>query len=134
VYNTEAPATIILPNTKNGSQTINLAFATGDYRAANYKTRLMYIDASRNPLKPQDWYLTSQAFLQSSSANQAYAPGSGGFFTGPDGQPWFAYGGYDTEEGQGGDKGTTPRSIRVQKAPATSAGLLYPNTPVSTQD
>lgn len=53
---------------------INLAFATGDFETKNYKTRLMYLDANRNPLHPSNWILTEQPFLQSSSSNQVYAP------------------------------------------------------------
>jgi GH43 family beta-xylosidase len=118
-----------VPNT-NGSQTINLAFATGDFRTADYKTRLMYIDASLDPTNADAWVLTSQAYLQSSSANGAYGPGSGGFFTVAN-QTWFAYGGYDSSDGQGGESGNTTRTIRVQEAPMSEAGLLLPNTPVS---
>jgi GH43 family beta-xylosidase len=132
-YNTEAPSTIILPDS-NGSQMINLAFATGDYQASDYNTRLMYIDASQNPLKASAWTLVTQPFLQSSSANKAYAPGSGGFFTGPDGSPWFSYGGYDRAQGQGGTKGTYPRTIRAQKCAYTSRGVLLPMVPISTPE
>lgn len=111
---------------------INMAFATGDFETKNYQTRVMYIDASRNPLHPSNWILTQQSFLQSSSANQAYAPGSGGFFIGPDNTQWFCYGGYDRSQGQGGQNGDYPRTIRAQKSPATSKGVLHPNTPIST--
>jgi GH43 family beta-xylosidase len=133
LYNTEAPSTLILPDS-NGSHTINLAFATGNYQAKDYNTRLMYIDASRNPLIAADWTLVTQPLLQSSASNKAYAPGSGGFFTGPDGTPWISYGGYDRAQGQGGSSGSYPRTIRAQKVAASSRGVLLPIIPISTPD
>ena len=131
IYNTEAPATVVQPN-KNGSSTINLVFATGDFQTANYNTRLMYVDAALDPLRAENWYLAKQTFLQSSSANQAFGPGSGGFFRGPDGQPWFAYGAYDRPEAQGGPNGGYPRTIRVQQSPANDNGVVLPTTPIDT--
>lgn len=131
LYNTEAPSTLILADS-NGSQIINLAFATGSYRAKDYNTRLMYIDASRNPLNANNWKLVTQPLIQSSTANKAYAPGSGGFFRGPDGTYWTMYGGYDRSQCQGGASGSYPRTIRAQKIQATTRGVLVPITPVST--
>lgn len=128
IYNTEAPSTAVFSNS-NGSQTVNLAFATGDFNTDNYNTRLMYIDAARDPLLASNWYLAKQTFLQSSDVNQAYGPGSGGFFTGPDGQTWFSYGAYDRQEGS---QNGYPRTIRVQESPANEQGQLLPNTPIST--
>lgn len=109
---------------------INLAFATGAFLASDYNTRLMYISSDQDPLIASNWFLVTQPFLQSSTVDNAYAPGSGGFFTGPDGTNWFAYGGYDRLECQGTDN--YPRTIRVQKAPSTLNGLLLPNTPIYT--
>lgn len=103
--NTEAPCSVIFDN-RNGSNMINLAFATGalcyacrcyaqpdplthsrsvrtgNYYQSNYDTRIMYIDASLDPLTPSNWVQQAVPVLSSDSSVGVYGPGSGGFFEG----------------------------------------------------
>ncbi len=46
--NTEAPSSWIFENKINGSRTLNLMYAEGNYYQSNYNTRLLYIDTDQD--------------------------------------------------------------------------------------
>ncbi|PWN98191.1 hypothetical protein FA09DRAFT_329812 [Tilletiopsis washingtonensis] len=132
-FNTEAPSTIVLRNKKTRGQTLNLAFATGDFRSADYSTRTIYIDAAADPLVRRNWTLNRQAMLQTDRAKSVYGPGSGAFFRAPDDRWAFAYGAWHTEAGQGTDVAPTGqrRTIRVQHVAYDEQGVLLPLEPAA---
>lgn len=128
--NTEAPSSWIYQNRANGSQTLNLMYAEGNYYQSNYNTRLLYIDIDQDPLNPSNWYQRGQPILASDSSQGVYGPGSGCLFNGPDGQTWCAYGAYSSQDGA--DNGKNVRTVRVQVAEADERGVWQPTQVIAT--
>ncbi|GAK63597.1 uncharacterized protein PAN0_003c1803 [Moesziomyces antarcticus] len=122
--NTEAPSSWVYDNKVNGSSTLNLMYAEGNFYQSNYNTRLLYIDAAEDPLDVGRWYQRGQPILASDSSQGVYGPGSGSLFTGPDGQTWCAYGAFASPDGA--DDGKNERYVRVQVAQADERGVWLP--------
>ncbi|EPQ30262.1 uncharacterized protein PFL1_02378 [Pseudozyma flocculosa PF-1] len=128
--NTEAPTSWFYPNRINGSQTLNLAYAEGNFYQSNYNTRVLFQDVSSDPLDPAQWYQRGASTLSSSSSRGVFGPGSGSFFRGPDGQTWFGYGAFDDQDGA--EDGKNDRFVRVQVAAADDKGVWIPTQVVET--
>lgn len=122
--NTEAPSSWIYQNKVNGSRTLNLMYAEGNYYQSNYNTRLLFTDIESDPLDPSQWYQRAEPILSSDSSQGVYGPGSGSLFTGPDGQTWCAYGAFASADGA--DGGKNARYVRVQVAQADQGGVWMP--------
>lgn len=129
--NTEAPSSWIFANRINGSQTLNLMYAEGNYYQSNYNTRLLYIDAAQDPLDPSKWWQRAQPILASDSSQGVYGPGSGSLFTGPDGEVWCAYGAFASRDGA--DGGKNERNVRVQVAQPDEKGVWLPTQVIAAQ-
>lgn len=129
--NTEAPSSWIYDNKVNGSRTLNLMYAEGNYYQSNYNTRLLYIDVEEDPLDVTRWYQRAQPILASDSSQGVYGPGSGSLFTGPDGQVWCAYGAFASRDGA--DDGKNERYVRVQVAEADEIGVWLPTQVIAAQ-
>lgn len=128
--NTEAPSSWIYDN-KNGSRTLNLMYAEGNFYQSNYNTRLLYIDVDQDPLDVSRWYQRAQPILASDSSQGVYGPGSGSLFTGPDGKTWCAYGAFASKDGA--DDGKNERYVRVQLAEADDKGVWLPTQVIPAQ-
>lgn len=129
--NTEAPSSWIYDNKVNGSKTLNLMYAEGNYYQSNYNTRLLFIDIDRDPLDPSQWYQRAQPILASDSSQGVYGPGSGSLFTGPDGQTWTAYGAFASKDDA--DDGKNERYVRVQVAEADGGGVWLPTQVIAAE-
>lgn len=129
--NTEAPSSWIFDNQANGSRTLNLVYAEGNYYQSNYNTRLLYIDVEEDPLDPSRWYQRAQPILASDSSQGVYGPGSGSLFDGPDGNVWCAYGAFASRDGA--DNGKNERYVRVQVAEADAKGVWLPTQVIRAQ-
>ncbi|CEH12074.1 hypothetical protein CBOM_00084 [Ceraceosorus bombacis] len=141
IFNCEAPATVLLPN-KNGSTTVNLAFSTGDFRAADYQTRLMYQDGSLDPTVSHHWLIADEPILRTDPLVSVYGPGSGGFFDCPSATgdantldaKCFAYGAFSQSSGEGNALFPTGnrRTIRVQHVDHDEQGVIEPMHVIAT--
>ncbi|CBQ71969.1 conserved hypothetical protein [Sporisorium reilianum SRZ2] len=127
--NTEAPSSWIFANTQNGSRTLNLMYAEGNFYQSNYNTRLLYIDVDQDPLDPSRWFQRAAPILASDSSQGVYGPGSGSLFTGPDGETWCAYGAFASRDGA--DDGRNERYVRVQVAQPDERGVWLPTQVVA---
>ncbi len=58
----------------NGSRTLNLMYAEGNYYQSNYNTRLLFIDVEEDPLDVSRWYQRAQPILASDSSQGVYGP------------------------------------------------------------
>ncbi|SPO21947.1 uncharacterized protein UTRI_10221 [Ustilago trichophora] len=129
--NTESPSSWIYQNKVNGSRTLNLMYAEGNFYQSNYNTRLLFIDVDQDPLDPSRWYQRAQPILASDSSQGVYGPGSGSLFTGPDGKTWCAYGAFASRDGA--DDGKNERYVRVQVAEADERGVWLPTQVIPAQ-
>ncbi|SNX83121.1 uncharacterized protein MEPE_01827 [Melanopsichium pennsylvanicum] len=129
--NTEAPSSWIYDNKVNGSRTLNLMYAEGNYYQSNYNTRLLFIDVEQDPLDVTRWYQRAQPILASDSSQGVYGPGSGSLFTGPNGQIYCAYGAFASKDGA--DDGKNERYVRVQVAEADDKGVWLATQVIAAQ-
>lgn len=81
-------------------------------------------------LDPSSWTKNPyNPILNSDFFSATFAPGSGGFFTGPDDATWFAYGAVNNASGFAG--GPNIRTVRAQEMGFDEQGRVKRTSPIN---